>query len=238
MENSNGHETYVTTRGHTVTYHSVAPLLDQLEAWRLANTPPTPTYTPKVAEGIVAQPEPHYHRVVEVLEEDPATQQPTKVQKVQTSLETEAEWAVWHQYEAALQKVQTEYATRFLKLILMRGITVEVPPDEQWATEQEFFGFTVPTEPLERRFYWLTTELISTQAEVEQITVGVLRMSGASEEVVSSMEQTFRGALGQPNGTDAGRGAAASSEQGQELVLQSSLRGYQRRSRKRHPQSQ
>lgn len=185
---------FVTSRGVSLEFVSIAPLLDKLAGWYAEQQPKVPTYTPTAAEGFVAQPEPHYHRVVTVAELD-ENEQPTgrMVEKVETSLETPEEWAAWNAYEAESRRLTKEFSERLLKTILLRGLKLEMPQDDAWVREQEFMGYTVPQDPLERKMYWLETELFSTKAEIQEVVVQVVQASGTNEEVISAMERSFRG---------------------------------------------
>lgn len=197
QDNHNGHERFFTTsRGHQVTFLSIAPLLDKLEAWRVKQMPKPPTYTPKTAEGIVAQAESHFYRMVKTTEKNAETGEEKIIEREETSLETPEEWEAWRVYERALRQIQAEYALKFLKTILLRGIDVITPTDDAWVQEQEFMGYEVPTHPLERKWHWLQTELASDKNEYERITLGVLGASGVSEEVISQMEATFLDSMG------------------------------------------
>lgn len=185
---------YTTERGHSVTFHSVAPLLDKLEAWRLANVPPVPTYTPETAPGVVPQAVEHHYREYEIQEQD-ENGKPVTVKKIDTSLETEDDWKAWRAYEMATAQVQADFGLRFMKVLLLRGVQTDAWQDDAWVIEQRFMGYEVPDEPMERRWHWLQTELATTKQEYEAIVIGVLRASGADEEVVSQMEVLFRGAM-------------------------------------------
>lgn len=196
-DTSNGHAQYTTSRGHVLQFNSIAPLLDKLEAWRIENTPKPPTYTPLTAPGFMAQPIPHHFRIVKAKELDESGNETGReIDKEDTSLESPEDWAAWRAYQNELARVQREYGEKFLKTVLLRGLNVEMPTDDAWVREQEFMGYTVPTEPLQRKLYWLETEVFSTKEEIEDATTRVLRASGTREEVISAMEASFRGDVG------------------------------------------
>lgn len=187
---------YTTSRGVRVEFVPIAHLLDELDAWRLQNTPRVPTYTPEVAKGFVAEPKPHFHHYIKTIEFDPDTNQDVEVEKLDSSLETPDDFAQWEAYQTELTRVAQTYQTRYTQTVLLRGVRVEYPSDETWVREQEFMGYTVPADPAARKLHWLETEVIGTRADREAIFSGVLLQSGIDEEVVALIERSFRCALG------------------------------------------
>lgn len=188
-------KTFTTSRGVTVEFIGIAPLLDKLEAQRLKTLPKPPTYTPPTAAGFVPQPIPHHHYKIKVSEKNEEGIE-QEIEKWDSTLETDEDRANWNAYQDQLKAAQAAYTKTFARTVLLRGVKVDRPASDDWIKEQEFMGYEVPEDPFERHYYWLETEVVTTKEELEQIVMGVLAASGVSEEVISDMEESFRSELG------------------------------------------
>lgn len=172
LEQSNGDapRTFTTSRGYTVRFRNIAYLLNKLATPKID----PPTYEVKTKTGVT---EIHAHD--------------------ETTLKTDEERAAWKEYLARHNAAWRKYDLDFTRLILMHGVIVDMPADDTWVKQQEFTGIAVPTDPLERRWHWLETELVAGGADVNAIIIGVLAESEVSEEVLASMADSFRHPLGQ-----------------------------------------
>lgn len=171
IQNEDGaSRTFTTSRGYTVRFRNIAYLLNKLPAPKID----PPTYEVPTKTGVT---EIHAHD--------------------ETTLKTDEERAAWKEYLARHNAAWRKYDLDFTRLILMHGVIVDMPADDTWVKQQEFTGIAVPTDPLERRWHWLETELVGGGADVNAIIIGVLAESEVSEEVLASMADSFRYPLGQ-----------------------------------------
>lgn len=157
-----------TSRGFEIEVQAIATLLDKFQA---AHKPPTPpTYTVETAGKIS---ETHEHD--------------------ETTLQTEADKIAWGEYQIALTAHQVKYNRDLMRLILAKGITVHTQPSATWEQEQAFIGLSVPSDALEKRLYWIETEVLGGASDYQAILLGVLAESGVDENLLTQVEATFRG---------------------------------------------
>ena len=134
------------------------------------------------------------------------------------TIETDEEKAQWESY----QKDMGEYNEKFLRVCLIKGIRVHASMDE-WLAEQAELEIPVADSPMTARIEWITEKILATKEDFESIMIGVMKASGAPEELLSQVEALFRGQVEQPSGTKIER--VASDDDGWELVLRSQIRG-------------
>jgi hypothetical protein len=58
--------------------------------------------------------------------------------------------------------------------------------------DQEFLGFTVPTDPRERRMHYIETEVLATNEDYRQLVVRAFETSEVSEELIAQFEAAFQ----------------------------------------------
>lgn len=196
---------FTTSRGITIEFLPIPTLLEKLQAQH--KTPEPPTYEIKAATGVTER---HAHD--------------------ETTLESDEDKAAWADYQERLKTATNQFNLALMRLVMLRGIKVELPEGNAWVEEQEFIGLTVPTEPTERKLHWLETEVLADRNDYMQVIVGVMEASGVPEEVVSQAEATFRG---QVVGQGAGRPAAPSNGKG--LDHEQPVRAGARRHKVGHP---
>lgn len=186
METENNSNTFVTSRGVRVEFVGIATLLDKLSQTYARKTPQPPTYQVQTATGAV---ETHAH--------DDST------------LETDADKAAWAEYVKQRDAAQQQYNLDFMRLILLKGITVEMPQDSAWVEEHALMGLTVPEKPLERKLHWLETEVVGNVNDATKIVAGVMLASGMDEEAIRAAEDSFRSDVQRrPAGETAGADSA------------------------------
>lgn len=198
-------KTFTTSRGIEIEFLPIPTLLEKLQAQH--PMPGPPTYTIETATGVK---ETHPHD--------------------ETTLETDEDKAAWADYQARLKAATSAFNLALMRLVLLRGIKVEIPEDDGWVREQAFIGIAVPEAPLERRMHWLETEALANESDYMQAVSGVMEASGVPEEVIGEAQATFRGELG----SKAAQGAATPPN-GHKLGDKPAVRAGTRRSQKRHP---
>jgi len=178
-------ETYTTNDGVTLETIAVSPfLLEKVRQSvfdRLRNDGiliDCPTYEVKTAAGNI---EIHEHN--ERTAADPAT--------------AEKEKELWVKYQAGLKRASTEASEKVTEALLLRGVKFDIPKDNGWKEEQEFLGIPIPEKAHELKLHYLTTELITSPADIIRLIAVVARHTGVSEEALAAAEASFRGALGE-----------------------------------------
>jgi len=100
-------------------------------------------------------------------------------------------------YEEGRQRLQAEI-NRAKYEYALECITNELPDDSRWVSRLESKGLEIPTDPEERRNYWITNELIRTPEDalilfMEVTTAG---LSGViSEDDIEKVRENFRGVV-------------------------------------------
>jgi len=93
---------------------------------------------------------------------------------------TQANQAAYTAHQDAVQRMKRAQSERLLRALLLGGVTVEMPADDTWARQQhEIYGIDVPTEPTERRWHYITTEVLVTPADLQQVVAELMEISTA-----------------------------------------------------------
>lgn len=113
-----------------------------------------------------------------------------------TTLETEEDKAAWREYLMETAFAQRRVNNRVVMLLFRRGIdydALKLPKDDSWIKEQrDIFGIEVPDDPLELKMHWVETEALATPEDIKLLTIQLMSMTGAPEEVVAAAERSFR----------------------------------------------
>lgn len=177
---------YLTSRGYTLRFKAIPVLLQKMS--RQFPMPPAPTYEVKTATGAT---EVHPHN--------------------ETTLETDEDRAAWAKYQNETQTVGAAMLQAQLRVCLMEGVEVIARPAFDWEKRQRMLGFEIPTDADEKELHFLETEIAASAEDTLEIVAGVARVSGVDEEVVSTLENTFRRAMGQARAVDAAGGNVEAS---------------------------
>lgn len=156
---------YTTSRGVTLDFVGIAPMLDKLRVTFAIPTPPQ--YAVKTLQGNT---ELHDHD--------------------ETTLQTDDDRAMWANYLKEKTEAERRYNQALMRLLLLRGVRVDMA--EGWEAEHTYLGFVVPTDPIEKKMHWLETEVLGTVQDYEAVMLGVLEASGVSEEVLTQIGESFR----------------------------------------------
>lgn len=139
----------------------------------------TPKYTVTVAGGVTEE-LPHNETTL-VVEGDEE--------------QTKKNQEIWAKYKDAVARLEAEQNTKRNNLWLLRGIDVKVP-DDGWDTiQKELFGIDVPTDPIERKLHYITTEILITIEDYFNAIRGITALSMAglvSKEVLDARLESFR----------------------------------------------
>lgn len=167
---------FTTSAGVQIGVQPVPPLLVEKVRKAAADSvevPPPPTYMVELGDG---------------------TQVPAEHDA--TTLETAEDKAAWSAYEKATKERESVAGTKTMELFLIKGTTI-VPPDDDWAEEQAYFGVVVPSDPAGRKLHYIQTELLNTVDDIQGLMAAIVDASGIDPEVVTAAKATFRDQLRQ-----------------------------------------
>ncbi len=172
-----------TSRGREIEIQPVSDTLIGMalanieKEWRARGEPlDAPTYTVPIAGGADFETYPHDERSA-----------------AQTSPEVLAQFRA---YEDANARLDAEKEQRRLK-ILLHGLKFEIL-DDGWEGMQKLLGVEIPTDPEERWFHYLTTEVLVTPDDLLRAIELVTKASYAGavdEDAISAAMDNFRGQL-------------------------------------------
>jgi len=175
---------YITSLGKRVEFVPIGPLLDKLTAALnigLSKVQP-PTYTVPTATGV--------NEVWPLVEQIPKTDKEwDELIERQKSADDKNAIA---RYRADRAVVKAEYSKNLMRLVLTRGIKVEMPEDEGWVEEHRWLGMSVPDDPRERRLHYIETECMAVAEDYRQVVCLSFETSEVREELISLFEAAFQ----------------------------------------------
>jgi hypothetical protein len=101
---------------------------------------------------------------------------------------TPEQHAAWKEYAVK----QSDFVMRFVRFFCMRGLHVKATM-EDWVEEQKFLNIPMPEGKAERRFEWLTNEVLETEDDYKAVILGVIEASGVPVDLLKQVEESFRG---------------------------------------------
>jgi len=122
------------------------------------------------------------------------------------SVSTPEERAAWDAYQTALTNRAGYVNEKLLNFMLSRGLAIELPADDTWAKNQEFWGVEVPTDPQARIQHYIQTEVLGSAQDIEDLTVAIMGATGVKTEVLEAARASFRGDLRQGSGSPGSTG--------------------------------
>lgn len=130
-----------------------------------------PTYTAQIAGG-----------VTETLYHD------------ETTLSSDADKAAWKAHKDALARLDAAQNVAVMKA-WFTGIDFELPEDTSWMSMQKWLGIDIPTDTMELRYHYLTTEIFKTANDLLEFFATVNKLSYAgvvSEADLDAAINSFR----------------------------------------------
>lgn len=143
--------------------------------------PDPPTYEAITVGGDI---ETHFHNETTLDTDDPE--------------QTAKNHRAWEEYVAKKAEIDAELSERMMKLMLIKGTEIEMPATDEWIEEQAFLGVDIskiPTDPLGKKYYYITTEVIGSPGDLNSIMTNIMTISGVSPEAVTAAENSFRRAV-------------------------------------------
>jgi len=97
--------------------------------------------------------------------------------------------SVWQAYKEERALAQNEQNQRVMKAIFLMGTECEIP-NTNWEKKWRFLDIQVPTDPDEKRAFYLTSELPA--ADQVGLMSAIMRLAGVDEVLVKQAEDAFR----------------------------------------------
>ena len=157
---------FTTESGVGITLKQVKGVLVQ-KALRSVTMPEHPTYETTTMSGRVQT-----HRMDE-----------------KAASETEGGIELWKSYQSELEEAQVEQNNRVMDAVLSTGVDVDIPDDDEWTEELEAIGLEPRTGRIGRKLDYLSTILGT--GDLPEIFKEIMRLTGAPEEVVKEVEDSF-----------------------------------------------
>ncbi len=159
-------DVFVTSKGLKVRVSPVDPMFMQAVV-NSVSIPKTPVYEVKTVTGRT-----EVHR----LDEKAAAQMPDGL----------SIWEAFLEERSAALALQNE---RVMKAMFLVGAETEVP-DNGWDKKWQMLGVEVPTDPEERKIFYLRSELSG--EDVTGLMSAIMRAGGVDEEMIRQAEDAFR----------------------------------------------
>lgn len=132
-----------------------------------------PTYEVKLASGLV-QNEPHD----------------------ETTLETIEDKVLWNIHQKAVLRLRMKQNVEVMKVKFVRGIVYDWPPtDANWEANQKMLGIEIPTNDFDKRYHYLTTEILASPEDELRAMQAIDTLSYAGmyrEEDIAAAVDGFR----------------------------------------------
>jgi len=138
--------------------------------------------------------------------------------------ETERRHEEWRAHLAAVERMEGEKA-RVGREIILEGIALEMPADDEWVERQRRRYIQVPDDPEERRIHYLDRIVFRSVTSINECIVQILELSAqgmVTEEELAAVGDLFRRSL-QPQPRQPGEqvGAAeGAGDQGRQVAQQ------------------
>lgn len=184
----------IILHGHKIRCLAAADVL-AADPPRPAPEPPTYTFTDAAGEEVTV---------------------PYDEKAIQDDKATLEDKLAWLQYQEDLAAWQVEAGELQVKRTLLRAVELVDPndgPNDDWEEEQRFLGLDVPDGRAARKYAFLRSEVVRTPQDIAEVYKGILKVSGADQEVLDALEARFRssladlwGAYSAANQDDAGAG--------------------------------
>lgn len=112
-----------------------------------------------------------------------------------TTLQTDEDKVAWENYLDLKRTEERKFSEDMFKLLMMYGTEIEYPEDDLWKAKQEFVGILVPSDPVELYLHYLRSEVFGIEEDATDLITEVMRVSGADEEAINSIKDSFRTAI-------------------------------------------
>ena len=105
--------------------------------------------------------------------------------------QTKINWEKWNDFQQRLILASLETNRRFLRMLLRRGVDVEVPEDTAWQIDHLDAGIEIPKDPIELKIMYIQDELVHSKSDWNRLVDEIMSLSDITEEDVAAAAETF-----------------------------------------------
>jgi hypothetical protein len=99
----------------------------------------------------------------------------------------------WNAYSKLVQMNEARFTQKWIELLIWEGIDLEVPDkDSEWQKTSEYFGLTVPDNPIERKLFYVYNEFLGTTDDLGELVAQISIVSQIDEDAVAKLRDSFR----------------------------------------------
>jgi hypothetical protein len=113
----------------------------------------------------------------------------------ETTLETDEDRRLWAEYQAETAKAEFRRNEMITKYVLTKGVEVDIPDSGEWIDMNAFLGIDLPTNPIERKYEYVRSEVVGTAEDLAEIISKVMELSGVPQEALEEAKASFRDLL-------------------------------------------
>jgi uncharacterized protein YrzB (UPF0473 family) len=174
-------EPFVTSDGREVPLRAVGKRYVQMVMDKHP-VPDVPTYEAKTVAGEV---EIHPHRV----------KYDTDGNLLGTTLQTEEEWEMWREYQAARSEAIGSRMENAIRFLMCKCIDLEPPPVDEWEVDFAAWGLEPPDADDAQAFklFWIENELLPDSDDLARLVSRLYVLGGiVGEDQAANLERFFR----------------------------------------------
>lgn len=104
---------------------------------------------------------------------------------------TQENYQIWNEYQTKLRLARLEINRRFLRLLIRRGVEVDMPEDDAWLADHKAMGIDIPKDPMDLKIMYIQDVLVTTTSDWGRLVNEVMALSDITEEDVASATESF-----------------------------------------------
>lgn len=139
---------------------------------------------------------------------------PHDEESIESESATPEEKTAWAEYLIRKAEQTKRYNEEMVRACFLLGIKLSLPEDDSWLAPYRYLRLDIPEDPHDLKLFWLFKEVVKAEYDIYELTKVILGAAGAYLGMRAVAANTFRSALGQPNGAEtAGPDEAVAEEQ-------------------------
>jgi hypothetical protein len=102
----------------------------------------------------------------------------------------------WKEYLKDVEQETRVFGIQFNTMIVSEGVDLDAPGlESDWQKKCDRFKIKIPEDPIDRKVFYINTELLGTFDEMGDLMTAIFAASKFSKEVIAKMKGTFRSAM-------------------------------------------
>jgi hypothetical protein len=162
---------FTNSRKVSMKLKAIPPYLVQM-AYEALPKPETPSYTVAIEGGGT---ETHIHDETSIAQS------------------SDAEKAKWNEYKIILKQNEMKAQEMILNIILIEGVEISSDEERKFSGRLKLMGISLPEDPDERELSFKRAYALGTPEDAEFITRTVMKLTGISQEDLTSLKNSFPG---------------------------------------------